>query len=304
MIEQKQETPSAEPAQALGAADKIWKLNGRFPVVVDYLVFLGIFLAAQAIGALTAWLVGCRVPAFEQLSSADEAVQLAAQISISHFNAVSYFVAMALTLGGFLFYRYQRRGPRVVARFSARGLNPVMLLWGIAFILAASVVLEPLLNLLPDVPNAYGRGAWALVTLVVMAPLFEETIFRGVLLESTRVRYGVIVAWVVSSLLFGIVHLHPTIVVNAFVVGLILGFIYIVSDSLWATIILHAVNNGIAYLALVTGHGNTMLIDLVENRTVYVVVYIAALAVFVVSGYMTFRKLKRLKAEEKNRAAA
>lgn len=304
MIEQKQETPSAEPAQVPGAADKIWKLNGRFPVVVDYLVFLGIFLAAQAIGALTAWLVGCRVPNAEQFASTDEAVRLAAQITISHFNAVSYFVAMTLTLGGFLFYRYQRRGPRVVAHFSARGLNPVMLLWGIAFILAASVVLEPLFNLLPEVPNVYGRGAWALVTLVVMAPLFEEIIFRGLVLESTRVRYGVIVAWVVSSLLFGIVHLHPTVVVNAFVMGLILGFIYIVSDSLWATIILHAVNNGIAYLALVTGHGNTMLIDVVENRTVYVVVYIAALAVFAVSGYMTFRKLKHLKAEEKNRAAA
>lgn len=170
--------------------------------------------------------------------------------------------------------------------------------------LATSVVLEPLLSLLPEVPNAYGRGAWAIITVVVMAPLFEEVIFRGVLLESTRAKYGVMAAWLVSSAVFGIVHVHPTVAVNAFAIGLVLGFVYMRTDSLWSTIILHAVNNGIAYLALVTGHGNAMLIDLVGSRTLYVLIYIGALAVFAVSGYMMLLALRRLKAEDKNRAAA
>ena len=61
---------------------------------------------------------------------------------------------------------------------------------------------------------------------------------------------------------------------------------------------------GIAYLALVTGHGNAMLIDLVGSRTLYVLIYIGALAVFAVSGYMMLLALRRLKAEDKNRAAA
>ena len=169
---------------------------------------------------------------------------------------------------------------------------------------AIIMVLEPLLSLLPEVPNAYGRGAWAIVTVVVMAPLFEEVIFRGVLLESTRAKYGVMAAWLVSSAVFGIVHVHPTVAVNAFAIGLVLGFVYMRTDSLWSTIILHAVNNGIAYLALVTGHGNAMLIDLVGSRTLYVLIYIGALAVFAVSGYMMLLALRRLKAEDKNRAAA
>jgi len=191
-----------------------------------------------------------------------------------------------VTLAGFLFYRQAKARPTVVARFSRRGLNPVLLLWGVFFMLSTSVVLEPLLSLMPEVPNVYGRGAWAIVTVVVMAPLFEEVIFRGVLLESTRVRYGVVAAWLLSSAIFGIVHVHPTVVVNAFVMGLVLAFIYLRTDSLWSAIILHAINNGIAYLALIAGHGNSMLIDMVGSRTLYVLFYIAALAVFAVSGYM------------------
>ena len=289
MTEKKTEAPVQEPAPAPEAAGKMWKLQGKFPALADYLVFFGIFLLAQVVGAVTALLVGCKWPDQALLASADETVSTAEQVLVGHFNAVSYFVAMALTLVGF---------------FSSRGLNPVLLLWGVVFMLATSVVLEPLLSLLPEVPNAYGRGAWAIVTVVVMAPLFEEVIFRGVLLESTRAKYGVMAAWLVSSAVFGIVHVHPTVAVNAFAIGLVLGFVYMRTDSLWSTIILHAVNNGIAYLALVTGHGNAMLIDLVGSRTLYVLIYIGALAVFAVSGYMMLLALRRLKGEDKNRAAA
>ena len=97
---------------------------------------------------------------------------------------------------------------------------------------------------------------------------------------------------------------RPTVVVNAFVMGLVLAFIYLRTDSLWSAIILHAINNGIAYLALIAGHGNSMLIDMVGSRTLYVLLYIAALAVFAVSGYMMLLALRRLKGEDKNRAAA
>lgn len=91
------------------AAGKIWKLQGKFPALADYLVFFGIFLLAQVVGAVTALLVGCKWPDQTLLASADETVSTAEQVLVGHFNAVSYFVAMALTLVGFLFYRSRRR---------------------------------------------------------------------------------------------------------------------------------------------------------------------------------------------------
>mgnify|MGYP000563827923 CR=1 FL=1 len=47
--------PAEEPAKA-GDNNKIWHYNGKFPVVVDYLVFFGIFLLAQGLGTAVAWL--------------------------------------------------------------------------------------------------------------------------------------------------------------------------------------------------------------------------------------------------------
>ena len=161
-----------------------------------------------------------------------------------------------------------------------------------------------MLDLLPAVPNVYGRGVWALVTLVVMAPLFEETLFRGVILESARARYGTLAAWAISSLVFGLAHLHPALVVNAFVLGLVLGYIYIRTDSLWSTVILHAVNNALAYLMLVAGWQDVMLIRLIGNRSLYIAVYCVALAAFAASGYMVYRTLRRMEAEEKSAGAA
>lgn len=317
MAEKRPDTPAGEFAQegrrapeqptteAQAAEPRTPKrfYDRSFPTVVDFLVFFGVFLLAQGIGAaLGCGFFGWPDPAL--LGSGDPAVSLPAQLAAGHFNALSYAVAMSLTLAGFLYYRRRRRGPHIIARFSLRGLNPMLLLWGVVFMFSASVAFEPLMSLLPQVPDAYGRGGWMLLTVVVMAPLFEEVIFRGVLLESTRAKYGVVMAWLVSSAIFGLVHTHPTLIANAFVIGMILGLVYIATSSLWSVIILHAVNNALAYLLLVSGHTNVLLIDLVGSRTLYVLIYIAALAVLVISGYMGYRTLRGLKEAEKNHPQA
>ena len=154
-----------------------------------------------------------------------------------------------------------------------------------------------------------GRGRWARFSTRGLNPAlllwaFVMMCAVGVVLGSLRSRYGVTIAWLVSSLFFGILHGQPVQVVNAFVVGLVLGYVYIATDSLWAAMILHALNNAVAYLMLVTGHANTLLIDLIPGRTLYVAVYVVALAVLVVSGYMMWRALRRMKEAEKNRAGA
>ena len=46
---------------------------------------------------------------------------------------------------------------------------------------------------------------------------------------------------------------------------------------------------------MATGHGNALLIEMVESRTLYVLIYIAALALTAVSGYMMLRTLRRMK---------
>ena len=264
----KQTASGKDGNAAPGGAGPESAVRRRFPTTGDLFAMLGIALGAQALVGLFGLL----------------------------------FSLFAGHGANYNYYRRVRGGRGRWARFSTRGLNPALLLWAFVMMCAVGVVLEPLLALLPELQINVGRGFWTILSLVLFAPVFEELICRGVVLGSLRSRYGVTIAWLVSSLFFGILHGQPVQVVNAFVVGLVLGYVYIATDSLWAAMILHALNNAVAYLMLVTGHANTLLIDLIPGRTLYVAVYVVALAVLVVSGYMMWRALRRMKEAEKNRA--
>lgn len=260
-------------------------LRTKFPTVGDVLAMLGIFLVSMFVGmVVSAIMGGAPLRAGDSLPPA----------TLGRLLGVSSLVTYGLTLAGILAYRRLRGGWGRIARFSVRGFDPVLLLWGLVFLLALGVVLEPLLSLLPSPPmENLGSGLWTLAALVVFAPVFEELICRGVVLESLRARYGVMTAWLVSSLFFAVLHLQLQMALNAFFVGLVLAFLYIRTDSLWITILLHAFNNAIAYLLLRMGYGSAVLSELIGNRTAYTIVYVIAAAVCVGSAWMVYRALKR-----------
>lgn len=239
---------------------------------------------------------------------ADSGAEMAPNV-VGKMMAVLYLVSMSVTLAAVLWYRHVRGGRGVWARFSIRGLNPTLLLWAFVLIFAVGIVLEPLLRVLPDLTLDVGRGFWTMLSLIVLAPVFEELLCRGVVLGSLRERYGVTVAWLVSSLFFGVLHVQPVQVVSATVVGLILGYVYLATDSLWPSMILHALNNAAAYLLMILfvtpgEESSTLLIDLVESRTLYGVIYAVAVVLSGLSGWMMFRTLRRMKPAEKNPAGA
>lgn len=266
--------------------------QGGFPSAADCLLLLGIFLVANLVGALTALFAGLPMPDQAAVAAAQGADRVALERGLALFNAVSYCTAMGLTLLFLLLYR-RRRGGSLPLRLSRRGFDPALLLPALLLMVAAGVVVEPLLMLLPEIPDLYGRGVWAFLTLVVAAPLLEELLFRGVLLESARRRYGDIGAWLLSSLLFALVHLHPAVAVNALFMGLILGFVYLAAGSLWASVLLHAANNLVAYLLLSSDGESFSLLDTVTSPLLRGALYGAALAVMLLSAWRIRTLLRR-----------
>ena len=81
--------------------------------------------------------------------------------------------------------------------------------------------------------------------LVVIAPVIEETFFRGFLLSRWWRKYGVPRAVVFSSLAFAFVHVD---IIGGFVFGVVLSLIYVKTKSLIGPIIVHASNNAITIL--------------------------------------------------------
>lgn len=276
----------------------------RFPTLIDLLALLGIWYLLQLVGLLVVKLIGVDFPDWAILRGEVEP-NMAQQIELGRFNAILYGITMVMMIACTLLYRRIRRGTKKTLRFSIRGLNPILLLWGFVMMLAAGIVIEPVVDLLP-MPSSlvYGRGVWSVLCLVVMAPVLEEILCRGIVLESVRAKYGVVVALFLSALFFSVLHGNLALAFNAFVLGLVLGFIYIETDSILSVIILHALNNGVAFLLIMIGVNDMTLHALIDNRTLYAVVYTVALLLFIASAYMIYRQLGKMKAQEKNRVEA
>lgn len=87
----------------------------------------------------------------------------------------------------------------------------------------------------PFLPNVL-----TLMSICVLAPVFEELAFRGVLLHRWAHKYGLRSAVIRSSLLFGI--LHPDFL-GAFLFGVGMCALYLRTQSLWLPIICHSAYN-------------------------------------------------------------
>jgi membrane protease YdiL (CAAX protease family) len=90
----------------------------------------------------------------------------------------------------------------------------------------------------------------AFISLVVIAPLAEETLFRGYLYGKLKQHFPVWLAIVVVSLTFGALHGSWNVAIDTFVLSVVLCVLREMSDSLWAPALLHMAKNGLAFYFL------------------------------------------------------
>lgn len=83
------------------------------------------------------------------------------------------------------------------------------------------------------------------VCVVLLLPALEEILFRRVIFGWIEQRLGSAIAVVGSALAFGLAHVAPPIIVLAFFVGLGAALLARGHQTLWASLALHALNNGV-----------------------------------------------------------
>lgn len=144
--------------------------------------------------------------------------------------------------------------------------------------------------------------------VAVLPAIGEEFLHRGIVLQGIK-HMGFKKAIVLSSLLFGLVHFNIQQVCYAFVVGLILGLVAVVSKNIWPAIIIHFVNNGIAtYLDFASERGwvfgdilegvqsslvsgNTILVFVISSLVMIAVVVLLCLFVWLLYKQSIIRKV-------------
>lgn len=139
------------------------------------------------------------------------------------------------------------------------------------FVIPLAAVLTLLIQVVLKLPNENpqleyllpGEFSWGgllagLLLVGVMVPIAEEAYFRGLLFQTMRNRWRMSVSLVASSAIFGIVHGDIAVAGMAFILGVILGWVFERSQSLWTAIIVHAINNSVKIIAIyaIVGLGN------------------------------------------------
>ena len=108
---------------------------------------------------------------------------------------------------------------------------------------------NPLLELVLEARDPWALAGFAF-TAVVLAPLFEETLFRGVVLPVLGLRWGALPGLLVSALTFALAHLSLGELAPLLVLGLGLGWLRLRSGRLAPCVLMHALWNGLTFTNL------------------------------------------------------
>lgn len=90
----------------------------------------------------------------------------------------------------------------------------------------------------------------AFVSLVIIAPLAEETLFRGYLYGKLRKTVPIWAAILVTSILFGAIHGAWNVAIDTFALSVVLCILREMTGNIWASVLLHMMKNGIAFYLL------------------------------------------------------
>ena len=108
---------------------------------------------------------------------------------------------------------------------------------------------NPLLEIVLN-NNNYLSFILLFLTTTLIAPLFEEIIFRGILLPTLSRDFGIIMGIIVSAFIFALAHLSLGEMPPLFVLGIGLGITRVASGSLLSSVIMHSLWNGLTFLNL------------------------------------------------------
>lgn len=201
--------------------------------------------------------LGAKMLSLGITDAAEKQSFLAQSMSADYILAVTA-LSTALTLAvGALWYRKHKPetdfwlkevvNGRLIAALACLGLSLQFLI---------SMCLNAVYPILPqDMSDQYsalmesllGGNLWlSLFTTVILAPVAEELIFRGVTMKMAQKIMPFMAANLLQAILFGVYHLNWIQGIYAFVLGMILGFTAEYFHSVWASILLHAFVNGSA----------------------------------------------------------
>lgn len=233
---------------------------------IQFLYAILAFFAAEAIQLVVVFcyqiLYGLAVGIKAGLNGGAEGAGNATDITDNIMNSLSqdmiYFISVAAVLicGVVFFFWYQfeiRREERGSFRYTFTLKNTILLVvCGIAcqFFISGlmSIVQQYFTKLFEDYAKQLesltgGNEVVVLFLMILIAPVTEELIFRGIILHKAERAIPFIGANILQAMLFGIYHMNIVQGIYAAFIGFILGLVYHKFKTIFASILLHMMIN-------------------------------------------------------------
>jgi membrane protease YdiL (CAAX protease family) len=104
-----------------------------------------------------------------------------------------------------------------------------------------------------DYLQYFGKDKYSIIisviSVAIVAPIIEELFFRGFIFNSLQKVYSQNTTNLIASLIFACIHLQFNVIIPLFILGYIIGYIRIKTNSVIPCIIFHIINNSLALFA-------------------------------------------------------
>lgn len=214
---------------------------------------------------------------------------------------VFYGTAMSASLAIILYFGKKTFSSKT---FGVAKIDPlVLLLLMIAMLVLEHGLIYPISALIPKsealkasfVEMFSDISIWSFITIVFLAPIFEELLFRGIMLQGLLKHSRPWPAILFSSFLFAFFHLNIVQLFSAFVGGVFFGWVYWKSKNVWYAMWLHLVVNLSGLLLFMIYSAEWLFevspIEFYGSQTKMITAIVISVLVFLISTYGLNKRL-------------
>ena len=155
---------------------------------------------------------------------------------------------------------------------------------------------------MPELPNFMTeefdmilKDRWGYLAVGLLAPIAEELVFRGAVLRSLlrwNANHWLCIG--LSALAFALVHGNPAQMPHAFIIGLLLGWLYYRTGSIIPGVAYHWMNNSIAYIMYnLYPDPDIHLIDILGSQRTVAAACLFSLFILLPALYQLHLRMKR-----------
>ncbi len=228
-------------------------MNKNLKAALDILLFVVVFFLIQYVITVLTGIIGMLAEGSSWKGAGEAFIH-------GNFNLTSNMLVIATVLSSvFTACLFAKLRWTPVSRHWLREKPVGVLFWAalaaLGSILPSEWLVEQMQHTMPEAQEKLFEQIMAqpigYISIGIVAPLAEEMVFRGAILRKLLGRFGEKWHWVailISAVIFGAVHGNIPQFVHAALIGLLLGWMYYRTGSILPGVLLHWVNNTVAYV--------------------------------------------------------